>query len=725
MKLSLYIIFLFCPFLSFAQVKNDSTRYNQLKEIIIQSWQKRDITRIGDENPFLSLGKKNEVIQLSGINTNITLKTGRQVFAKIPGVFIYDMDGSGNQVNIASRGLDPHRSWEYNIRQNGIILNSDMYGYPASHYSAPMENIERIEIVRGASGIQFGAQFGGMINYVTKQPDSTRPIVFEIINTVASYNTISSYNSLSGTKGKWSYQTYYYKRHSDGYRNNSTSDAEAYFGQLKYRLSKNNTIKLEIGKSKYLYRLPGPLTDSMFNFNPRSSTRKRNYYSPDIYVPSLSFDFKLGEESYLTIIASGIFGSRNSVLFDAFANIADTMERTTGLYKNRQVDIDIFNSRNLDFQYTTKFRIGRFENNLKAGVLYTNNNLHRKQLGIGSTGDDYNLDVENKIFRRDLNLKTQNLAAFITNIMPISKKLTLIPGIRYENGVSKMEGSISYYDTNKIPKSIKRNFILAGINADYKINEENRIYSSFSQGFRPVLFKDIIPSSVLERVADNLKDARGYNMELGIRGKISSNFQYDFSVFSLLYKNRMGLISLDDANGNAYLLRSNIGDSRTNGIELFAQYKFPLAVDLLMGVFTSSSVMNGEYISGEIWNGSKNTSIVGNQIESIPHVISRNGIEFLYKNFTTTILYSYTSKSYSDPLNTVEPTINGSRGLVPEYGLIDINTTFRAKQFYLIKFGINNLLNKSYFTKRPTMYPGPGIWPSDGRNYYISISLKI
>jgi Fe(3+) dicitrate transport protein len=101
MKLSLYIIFLFCPFLSFAQVKNDSTRFNQLKEIIIQSWQKRDITRIGDENPFLSLGKKNEVIQLSGINTNITLKTGRQVFAKIPGVFIYDMDGSGNQVNIA------------------------------------------------------------------------------------------------------------------------------------------------------------------------------------------------------------------------------------------------------------------------------------------------------------------------------------------------------------------------------------------------------------------------------------------------------------------------------------------------------------------------------------------------------------------------------------------------------------------------------------------------
>ena len=719
------IFFLLIPFLSNAQGKNDSIKVNQLKEIIIQSWQKRDIERIGEENPFLSIGKKNEVIQLSGLNTNITLKTGRQVFAKVPGVFIYDMDGSGNQVNISSRGLDPHRSWEYNIRQNGILLNSDMYGYPASHYSPPMENMDRIEFVRGAAGIQFGAQFGGMINYITKQPDSIRPIVFESINTVSSYNTISSYNSFSGTKNKWSYQAYYYKRHTDGYRDNSSSDAEAYFLQLKYRFTKFNSIKLEFGKSKYVYQLPGALTDSMFLKTPRMSTRRRNFYSPDIYVPSLTFDITLNNHSKLIFIASGIFGNRNSVLYDAFANIADSINTTTGRFNNRQVDIDNFNSRNLDIQYTTQYRIGNLQSNFKAGLLYTNNNLHRRQLGRGTTGEDYNLYVENNFFKRDINLKTQNVAVFITNIIPLSKKLTIIPGIRYENGTSKMEGQISYHEVSKIPNTINRNFILTGINAEFRINEENVVYSSFSQGFRPVLFKDIIPSSVLERVADNLKDARGYNFDLGVRGKLFTNLQYDLSLFSLLYKNRMGLISLDDPSDNAYLLRSNIGDSRTNGIEFFAQYKFPIAANIFMGIFTSSSYMNGKYISGEIWNGSKNSSIGGKQIESVPHIISRNGIEFLYKNFTTTFLYSYTSKSYSDPLNTIQPSANGARGIVPEYGLFDINTTIRAKENYLLKFGINNLLNKSYFTKRPTMYPGPGIWPSDGRNYYVSISFKI
>ena len=54
----------------------------------------------------------------------------RQIFAKVPGVFVYDMDGSGNQVNISTRGLDPHRGWEFNIRRNEAITNSVKYAFP-------------------------------------------------------------------------------------------------------------------------------------------------------------------------------------------------------------------------------------------------------------------------------------------------------------------------------------------------------------------------------------------------------------------------------------------------------------------------------------------------------------------------------------------------------------------------------------------------------------------
>jgi Outer membrane receptor for Fe3+-dicitrate len=99
-------------------------------------------------------------MDISKMDIDFSNKVGRQLFVKVPGVFVYDMDGSGNQVNISARGLDPHRGWEFNIRKDGVITNSDMYGYPASHYSMPMESIERIELVRGTGSLQYGAQFG-------------------------------------------------------------------------------------------------------------------------------------------------------------------------------------------------------------------------------------------------------------------------------------------------------------------------------------------------------------------------------------------------------------------------------------------------------------------------------------------------------------------------------------------------------------------------------------
>ena len=95
-------------------------------------------------NTMVLAGTSNTILRLDGLAANLAEKSPRQLFARVPGVFAYDMDGSGNQVNISTRGLDAHRSWELNVRQDGVLLNSDLYGYPASHYSAPMEAIEQI-----------------------------------------------------------------------------------------------------------------------------------------------------------------------------------------------------------------------------------------------------------------------------------------------------------------------------------------------------------------------------------------------------------------------------------------------------------------------------------------------------------------------------------------------------------------------------------------------------
>ena len=138
----------------------DSLKARTLKQVTVRGRHTTVVESLpAVHGTYLMGGKRNEAIRMSDVDVNIAEKNGRQVFARIPGVFVYDMDGTGNQVNIATRGLDPHRSWENNIRQNGVMTNSDMYGYPASHYSPPMESVERIELVRGTGSLQYGAQF--------------------------------------------------------------------------------------------------------------------------------------------------------------------------------------------------------------------------------------------------------------------------------------------------------------------------------------------------------------------------------------------------------------------------------------------------------------------------------------------------------------------------------------------------------------------------------------
>lgn len=724
----LSIIFLLLTTTARAQ-ETDSIETRRLSEVLVIG--QRDINTVlrlpEIKNTFIYSGKKTEVINVQNLDANITEKTPRQIFAKVPGIFVYDMDGTGNQMNISARGLDPHRGWEFNIRRNGAITNSDMYAYPASHYSIPMEAIERIELVRGTGSLQYGAQFGGMLNYATKQPDSTKAISFESINAGGSFGLLSTYNAISGTLGKFQYYAYITYRKSDGYRDNGESEYDAQSVMLVYNASRNLKITGEFSRSNYLYQIPGPLTDSMFHADPRMSTRARNYFNPTIYVPSVKFEWALSKNTRLQWLTSAVLGDRNSVQFDRPADIPDAIIPATDTYAPRQVDIDHFHS------YTSELRLAhnyRFLNQLSTftgGVQLMRNNLNRQQQGKGTTGADFDLTLTDPLWGRDMHLKTDNVAIFLENNFRLTDRLSVNPGFRVELGESKMYGEISYYDPADIPNTIEHKFPLFGVSAQYNL-KGSTIYGGWSQAYRPVLFKDIVPANVYETVDKDLKDAYGYNLELGYRGAVysaSSAFRWDVSLFQLQYNERMGSQATFDENNTFILYRTNIGNSQTRGAEVFMEYSFPLTRKAGMSVFTSTSFMNSSYEDASIRSGTQNVDVSGNEVESVPNVITRNGVTIRAWIASVSLLYSYTSESFADPLNTVEPSANGAVGIVPSYGLLDINASLRVSDVIKIRFNINNVTNEQYFTKRPTMYPGPGVWSSDGRSFSASIGFKI
>jgi Fe(3+) dicitrate transport protein len=690
------------------------------------------------------VGHAAQQIDVQKKSFHIAEKTGRQLFSEIPGAMIYDMDGSGNQVNMAIRGLDPHRSWEFNIRQNGLVTNSDIYGYPASHYSMPLEAIQSIEIAKGTAALQYGAQFGGMINYTLKSP-SLKKIHYEGQHNTGSFGLLSTYHSLSGTLGKVQYFSYIHYRQSSGYRDNAESKASAFHGRIIYTPNSRLSITAELSNSQYLYHVPGPLGLEQFLSNPQQSSRSRNYFQPNIYLPGITIQYRPNSLSTLSFVISSILGQRNSVLFEGFSNKKDTINALTNSFANRTVDIDQFHSYTSELRYKRLYYLGNFRSSLAVGLRGFNNTMWRRQLGEGTTGSDFDLTVEPNSFKRDLKYHSQSLAFSLENAFYLTKQWSLSPGFRYEIGNTDAYGTISYLPSDSIPRRIDHRLPALGLATEYRSRSNNGVLSGgICQAHRPVIFKDIIPGSSLERTAQNLQDARGYNAEIGYQRTLGNHWfipttheghkgglqklslQYTITAFQTQYNHRMGnWVLFDSVNAVNYIRKTNIGNSRTRGIECLLKFSVHNAKrKQIVSITSATALQQAKYQQATAAISGKNVDISGNFVEGVPTVIQRTQATYNGEHIQFSILHSFVGSQFSDAVNTVNINSNGSIGKVPSYGLIDINFIYSLSEHFQIRGGVNNLLNRSYYTKHPTMYPGPGIWPSDGRGASIGLNLS-
>jgi Fe(3+) dicitrate transport protein len=123
------------------------------------------------------------------------------------------------------------------------------------------------------------------------------------------------------------------------------------------------------------------------------------------------------------------------------------------------------------------------------------------------------------------------------------------------------------------------------------------------------------------------------------------------------------------------------------------------------------------------YNSSDINGITGKKVEFVPRVNLKTGFKFSFKDFASSIQYTYMSEQFTDASNSVDSNLSGVIGLLPSYDVLDLSTSYKYRKFK-IETGINNILNSAYFTRRATGYPGPGIIPSPSRNWYVTIELK-
>ena len=725
-----YFVFFLLLNSTFAQKiseNKDSFSYKNLPDItIVGKNSNSDIQQMPEiVGTSIYAGKKSALIIIDNVQGNVVNNNMRQVLAKTPGIHVWESDPSGIQIGIAARGLSPNRSWEFNIRQNGYDIAADPFGYPEAYYNPQLQSVQRIEIVRGQGSLQYGPQFGGMVNYILKNgSEINKPVEFEVHQTIGSNALQNSYNAIGGKTKKINYYAFYNYRNGNGWRQNSRFFSNSGFITFTYSLTQKLSLTTELMLSHIRSQQAGGLTDAQFKSDAKQSVRNRNWFDITWCTPAVIINYNMGSNKRWITKLFATIGDRNSVGFTPSITISDSLNTTTGAFNNRNLLVDQYRNIGVESRWISDYKIGKIENTVSVGIRLYQGSTHRKGNGIGTNGADYDMTLIGN-YQQDINFKSKNAAIFCENLIRFTKRISVIPGIRFEtlegeasgrNGIASNGDYIMLQQINR-----KRKFVLAGIGIEYQIFKGAALYSNLSQAYRPIQFANLQAPPTTDVIDPNLTDSKGYNFDLGYRGKIKDFLQFDFSIYHLKYNNRIGTITPSGAN---YRLVTNVGNTNSKGIESFFEFNATKAFkknayfDLV--IFNSYSYNKATYS-----NDYKLTLTKGNLVENAPQHILRSGISFGYKYFLFTSQFNYVSESFSDANNTITATANGQSGLIPSYTIFDATLQIKLPNRIIIKSGINNLFNEKYFTRRAGGYPGPGVLPADGRTAFLSFGIKM
>jgi len=706
--------------------------------------QLQDVTVNGKENTFgvtrlravegttINAGKKSEVIVMTDLTANAATNNSRQIYGKIAGLNIWENDGAGIQLGIGGRGLSPNRVTNFNVRQNGYDISADALGYPESYYSPPAELTERIEILRGASSLQYGTQFGGMVNFKLKEGVADKPFEFTSRETAGSWGFLNTTNSISGTSGKWQYYTFFQHKQGDGWRPNSEFNVNTGYLAATYKANSRLSLTVQYTLMKYMAHQPGGLTDDDFAVDPHQSKRTRNWFQVNWNLGAFILDYRLGNNLKLNSRFFGLAANRDALGDLDYINRADP-GTARDLYK------DQYRNYGNETRLLYNYKINNNDQNLLVGFRYYHGNTNRQQgqgnAGSTGTASDFDYVIKDATAYSKYTFPNYNVALFAENIFRLTPKLSIIPGIRFENIITRADGfysninkdlagNIIYSQQVQEQKDNNRRFLIGGIGFSYFQSQAIQVYANISQNYRGINFNDIRSVNPNIRVDPNLQDEKGYSADLGMRGSVDDVFNYDVSVFYINYDNRIGTVQMSDpVTFNIYRYRTNVSQSRNLGLESFAELEFlhyinPDLKDTKLSVFSNLALINARYVN------SKEAAYQNKKVELAPDVIFKTGLSGKYKKFGASYQFAYTGEQFTDATNAVF-TPNAIAGIVPAYTVMDLSLNYKLSKYFTLEGSVNNLADARYFTRRAESYPGPGIIPADARSYFVTLQFKL
>ncbi len=706
----------------------------ELSEVVLEerSAEETSALRLRDvDGTAIYAAKKNELILVNKLSANLAANNARQVFARVPGIVVWESDVAGLQLGVGARGLSPDRTANFNTRQNGYDMAADALGYPESYYAPPMQAIQSIEVIRGAASLQYGTQFGGVINLKLKTGNPKKKFSGQTVNTYNSLGYFNTFTDLGGQLGKLNYYSFHNYRAGSGFQNNSAFKALTEHLRFAYRFNARLEIIGEYTYMHYQAQQPGGLTDFQFNNNPSQSLRSRNWFAVNWNLAALTLNIDLNEKTKFNTRTFGLVAERNAL---GYLNPPNRLDLQPFIDRDLLLDdyLNFGNETRLIHRYT----LNTLPQIALVGIRYYQGQTDKTQT-YGNSGRQANFNPKQDILhpKSDYRFPSKNVAVFAENIFNLSRHFSLTPGFRFEHVNTCAKG---FYDSSvRVPltgevvidslshenRNSKRSFVLMGIGAAYKLKKGRELYANYSQNYRAITFNDMRVVNPSAAVDPNLKDEQGFNMDAGVRGNLATWLSADISVFWLSYQNRIGSVlqKVNDEFFGERIVRytTNIAQANIVGFESYIE------IDLLkllkikskttLSLFSNIAIIEGRY------SHSNEPAIEGSKVENVPLFNLKTGLKARYKKLGGSLQFTYLSQQYSEATN-AEKSATGIAGTIPAYWVMDVALDYQFKKLK-VETGLNNFTNNTYFTRRASGYPGPGIISSAPLNFYLGLGI--
>lgn len=637
-------------------------------------------------------GKKASITNVTENVPTAEANNTRQALQESSGVIVSDVNNQ-SYYSIGIRGIgDPHESQGVLLMADGLPVAADFYGYPAAYYLPSMSSVETIEVTKTGAGLLYGSQPGGSLNFRLKQPQFNSTVQGKTINTFGSNQLFTTHNSVEGGTNRTAYRIEGYQRTGAGQFDNSSGfNAYGFDARTRHALNETNEIKAQLSYYKGRFEEGGglALTPAAGRVSIEES-RTRNTLSFDELLidrveARVAHQYK---SSDLLNVTSTVWGSNLSRESRRQNGSGFGVVATTNTNSIQDQD---FYSGGAKVEVAKDYKIGENNNTFTGNVMYYKM-TSPIEIGTGSSVDADEFTTLNRQIKRG----TDAVAVAAENQFELGS-WAVTPGLRAES--IKQVIDEKYNGTPDLRNtSVTDNVVLGELSTTYTTANDQQIYFTVAEGFRPIQFSETVPTSSNTVVNDDLKSSKTMSTEVGIKGQVSS-VHYDASVFGVNYKNQLGTVT-----GVSGTTLGNVGESQYQGVDLSARQN----VNENVLVFANSQFLNARIISGP--QDTKTPAYA-------PAYMHKLGVQHETDSFTHRLSTTVVAEHYSDDNNTSERN-------VPAYNVWDLAgqhtpgmKVFGAKA--KVMYGVNNLLDAKYYSRvRAT-----GIEPALERNYYAGFEL--